>query len=254
MQNVDRLGLSRSGRPLGTARRGPADPRPHRSGDVQGGLADLDECGRRLAAAGIVNPAVSTWSSRAVRARLLLCDGEGAVQAATDAVAAARRWGAPVALGRSLRVLASIGPAEPAVALLADAAERCNDQLDALEFARILIDLGIRLMEVGKAEVARPNLRLAVDLASRCGAEDLSEQARLALVAAGARPRRLAQTGPLALTDREREVCELAASGSTNQQIARELFVTQRAVEMHLTRAYRKLGVTGRVDLARALT
>ncbi|WP_117208643.1 LuxR C-terminal-related transcriptional regulator [Allorhizocola rhizosphaerae] len=51
------------------------------------------------------------------------------------------------------------------------------------------------------------------------------------------------------LTLAERQVALLAAKGSTNRAIARELSITVSTVEQHLTRAYRKLRVTGRNEL-----
>jgi DNA-binding CsgD family transcriptional regulator len=45
----------------------------------------------------------------------------------------------------------------------------------------------------------------------------------------------------------------LAAEGYTNRQVASRLYVTVSTVEQHLTRAYRKLGVQRRADLAGAL-
>jgi DNA-binding NarL/FixJ family response regulator len=53
------------------------------------------------------------------------------------------------------------------------------------------------------------------------------------------RPR---EDGPLdALTDREREVLSLMAEGRTNRAIAGELFVSERAVERHVTNIFGKL-------------
>jgi DNA-binding CsgD family transcriptional regulator len=51
------------------------------------------------------------------------------------------------------------------------------------------------------------------------------------------------------LSDAERRVAALAAQGHTNQQIARQLFITVSTVEQHLTRVYRKLGINRRSDL-----
>ena len=48
-------------------------------------------------------------------------------------------------------------------------------------------------------------------------------------------------------------MAELAADGQSNPEIAQALFVTRKTVETHLGRVYRKLGVGGRGDLARAL-
>jgi DNA-binding CsgD family transcriptional regulator len=49
-------------------------------------------------------------------------------------------------------------------------------------------------------------------------------------------------------------VASMAARGRTNREIAAELYVTQRAVEQHLTKAYRKLGISGRPQLAGSLS
>jgi DNA-binding CsgD family transcriptional regulator len=78
-------------------------------------------------------------------------------------------------------------------------------------------------------------------------------QAREELRAAGARPRRPWRTGVDALTPSELRVARLAAQGRSNREIAYELYVTLKAVEGHLARAYAKLGIDGRNQLARAL-
>lgn len=49
-------------------------------------------------------------------------------------------------------------------------------------------------------------------------------------------------------------VADLAASGLTNTAIARNLFVSVKTVETHLSRIYRKLDITGREHLAERLT
>ena len=61
--------------------------------------------------------------------------------------------------------------------------------------------------------------------------------------------------GPLdALTDREREVLGLMAEGKTNRGIAGELYVSERAVERHVTAIFGKLGLpTGAGDHRRVL-
>ncbi|MFJ8472348.1 ATP-binding protein [Kitasatospora sp. NPDC094011] len=55
------------------------------------------------------------------------------------------------------------------------------------------------------------------------------------------------------LSPREAEVADLVAQGLTNQAIAQRLFLSVRTVEAHLTVVYRKLGISGRGAVARAL-
>ena len=56
------------------------------------------------------------------------------------------------------------------------------------------------------------------------------------------------------LTAREDEIARLAASGMTNQDIARRLLISVRTVENHLHRVFRKLGVDNRTDMSRVLS
>ncbi|MEY9935615.1 DNA-binding CsgD family transcriptional regulator [Catenulispora sp. GP43] len=53
-----------------------------------------------------------------------------------------------------------------------------------------------------------------------------------------------------ALTPREREVANLVSQGLTSVQIADRLFLSRRTIESHLSRVYRKTGVTTRIALA----
>jgi DNA-binding CsgD family transcriptional regulator len=56
-----------------------------------------------------------------------------------------------------------------------------------------------------------------------------------------------------ALTDREREIVELAAVGWSSRRLAEHLQLSQRTVENHLQHSYRKLGITRRQQLSAAL-
>ncbi|MFE4462384.1 AAA family ATPase [Nocardia tengchongensis] len=60
-------------------------------------------------------------------------------------------------------------------------------------------------------------------------------------------------SGATMLSEREREVAELAARGLTNKDIAEKLFLSPRTVEDHLGRILRKLGLTGRGGIAHKL-
>ena len=67
------------------------------------------------------------------------------------------------------------------------------------------------------------------------------------------RPRRAQTDGAASLTPRQRQVCELAASGTANRAIAQQLFLSVKTVETHLAAAYEKLGVNTRESLVGAL-
>jgi two-component system response regulator DesR len=50
------------------------------------------------------------------------------------------------------------------------------------------------------------------------------------------------------LTDREREVLELMASGATNREIAGSLYLSPNTVKEHTSGLFRKLGVRNRTE------
>jgi ATP/maltotriose-dependent transcriptional regulator MalT len=118
-----------------------------------------------------------------------------------------------------------------------------------LNLARALAALGGLVRRSRRPADAREPLRQALELADACGADALAESVRTELYAAGARPRTAALSGARSLTASERRVAELAAGGATNREIAQALFVTPKTVEVHLSSAYRKLGIASRRDL-----
>ena len=56
---------------------------------------------------------------------------------------------------------------------------------------------------------------------------------------------------PRVLTEREEDVAALVSQGYTNKEVARELFVSAKAVEYHLAGIYAKLGISNRGELRR---
>ncbi|MEU8735546.1 AAA family ATPase [Streptomyces tendae] len=201
----------------------------------------------------IENPAVSDWRTLAALALHYRDRNSEALAVANENLTLARRWGAPRTLGRALRVSGIIAPASDRIERLEEAVNVLQESPAHLEHAKALADLGTALRKAGHRNDARPPLRQALDLATRCGAVPVAERASTELVITGARRRRTALTGPGALTPSERRVADLAASGQTNRQIAQTLFVTPKTVEVHLSNCYRKLCVTSRAQLAAAL-
>jgi DNA-binding CsgD family transcriptional regulator len=122
-----------------------------------------------------------------------------------------------------------------------------------LEEARARVALGAALRRAGQRVESRGPLRAGYELAVTCGAEALADSARSELRASGIRVQRKQATGADALTPSERRIAELAASGLSNREIAQELFLTIKTIEMHLTHAYRKLDIHRRSELAGAI-
>jgi len=191
------------------------------------------------------------WRSEAALCHQALGDHSEARRLADDELTLARRFGARRAIGVALHAHALVHDADQPT--LIKAIDTLADSGARLEHARAVIDLGSAIRRTGKRAGARATLAEGADLAHRCGATALVDHARAEQRLAGARPRRIAQTGRDALTPAELRVAELAAQGATNKQIAQALFVTLRTVEMHLSNSYRKLDIESREQLTAAL-
>ncbi|WDZ86563.1 helix-turn-helix transcriptional regulator [Micromonospora cathayae] len=100
---------------------------------------------------------------------------------------------------------------------------------------------------------ARDHIHLARVIAERTPSAWLREQVVNAQRRNGAGRRRVAVVTGHDLTQAERRVAVLVAEGLTNRAVAVRLYVTERTVEAHLTRVYRKLGVRSRAALAALL-
>jgi DNA-binding CsgD family transcriptional regulator len=202
---------------------------------------------------GIDNPAWAPWRSL----EALALDGLGrhdeALGLLTEELDAARRWGAPGAIARTLRLHGTLGQND-GHELLREAVAVAQASPARLEHAKALVALGSALRRSGRRSEAREPLGRGLELATRCGAAGLAEAARTELYSAGGRPRRAALGGPESLTPSEWRIADLAADGRTNRDIAQVLYVTPRTVEGHLTSIYRKLGISTRGSLAAALS
>jgi DNA-binding CsgD family transcriptional regulator len=200
------------------------------------------------------NPAIHPWRTLAADVLGKLGRRDEGLALAADELERARAWGAPGPTGRALRIMGVLEEGDEGVERLTEAVEILERSPAALERARALCELGTRLRLARQSSEAREPLQRALELATVGGATALADHARTELYATGARPRREALKGAGALTASERRVADLAAAGRTNREIAQELFVTPKTVEVHLSSTYRKLGIDGRRALAEALS
>ena len=217
--------------------------------DAESALASFLECGAVGERTQVLNPAVAPWRSGAALAQAKLGDVAEAERLIRAELSLAESFGAPAPIGRALRTLAAISGPQEALDALRCAVETLRPSQAALERGRALVDYGSALRRSGRLREARTPLRAGLDIAQACGAEVLTQRAMRETVAAGGRPRRTALTGVDSLTEREKQVASLAASGLSNREIAAELVVQRKTVEFHLGHAYRKLGVTSRQAL-----
>jgi DNA-binding CsgD family transcriptional regulator len=198
-------------------------------------------------------PVDHMWFGLEAQALHRLGREEEALAAAHREVDVARQFGAPILVGPALRVLGEL-EGDAGLARLHEAVDVLDGSSAKLELAKALHAYGAALRRARQPTEAREPLRRALELASACGSPALAEVVRTELHASGARPRSDALSGVEALTPSERRVVDLAAAGQANREIAQSLFVTPKTVEVHLTNAYRKLGVKSRRELAGALS
>jgi DNA-binding CsgD family transcriptional regulator len=199
------------------------------------------------------NPAVLAWRSAAALSLAELGRHAEAQELTDDELSRAQAFGAPRAIGIALRAKALVGPPSSRLETLEAALAVLEPSQARLEHARVLVDLGAIARAAGRRSAAREPLLEALTLAGRCGARTLERRARAELASIGVRPTPTDRAGADSLTPSERRIVELAAGGGTNREIAQTLFVTEKTVETHLGRAFRKLDVSSRRQLPEVL-
>lgn len=123
-----------------------------------------------------------------------------------------------------------------------------------LEAAIARLRRGAALVAAGDGREAAVALAAAHAELKACGAQSLAREAIKQRRRLAGQARRVsgqpAQDDVGRLTGREREVALLVTQGLTNRQIAQRLHVTEKTVEMHLSRVFTKLGVHSRAAVA----
>lgn len=201
-------------------------------------------------------PEAPPWRAGATMALVRLGRRKEATTLARDLLVAAERGADAWTLAIALRTVATADATADPFRTLRRAREAAAVSQDARLAAQIDTDLAGLLVLVPAGD----SLAEAVDLLRRAeryaGSEGLwplhSRIARL-LERAGERARPLEGEALAVLTSAEQRVARLAAQGLTNRQIAEELTVTVKGVEWHLSRVYRKLGISSRAGLGSLL-
>jgi ATP/maltotriose-dependent transcriptional regulator MalT len=177
---------------------------------------------------------------------------------------------AGIAAGTSLRLATAWAERAAAAVALDDgdpstAAERALASAAAAEEVGARLEAALGRLIAGRAfaqggaraRAAEGLERAAAELAA-CGALRYREAAEHELRKLGRRSQRTPRgrsegIGLDALTERELEVARLVVERKTNPEIAAELFLSLKTVETHMRNIFGKLGVSSRVDVARAL-
>lgn len=212
------------------------------AGNFQLGLQDALACGECAGIWGVRNPAVLPWRSQAALCASALGRAGFAVVLARQEHELAQRWGTTRAQGIALHALGIAQRDARGVDALLEAESLLSGSPDTLEVAKVRYGLGCLLLSLGRLEEAREFLGAAAGTGFRPWS-----------AFAAATVRRLAD-GHWApsLTEQEKKVARLALAGRTNKEVALGLYLTPRTVEFHLSNTYRKLGISGREELATA--
>ncbi|CAM3222396.1 AAA family ATPase [Nocardioides dubius] len=224
-------------------------------GDAEGALRALADCRERQALIALDNPPWCAWRVPMIAAHWQRGERDQARRLLDEDLAQAEARTDPLQRGIALRWAARLGDAgaDDEIATLRASVAALERTEAVLELQVSRIELGAALRRAGQRREASTWLLLGRAEADACGAAALVRQANAELAAAGSRPRRMAVNGQAALTASESRVCRLAARGLSNREIAQQLVVSPKTVEAHLSRGYRKLGVTRRDQLAAAL-
>jgi DNA-binding CsgD family transcriptional regulator len=127
--------------------------------------------------------------------------------------------------------------------------ERAGADQRPFDRARTQLLYGEWLRRARRRTEARPHLAAALDTFRRLGASPWADRAGTELRATG-RTLRRQDTARVPLTPQEMQVVRLVAEGGSNQEVAAKLFLSPRTVAYHLYKAFPKLGVTSRTELA----
>jgi DNA-binding CsgD family transcriptional regulator len=194
------------------------------------------------------------WRSGAALSLIRVGRHDESRQLALEHLATARAQGSPYAVAGALRTVAAVccGHREDT---LREARRLLGDHYARLA-ATVDTDLAGLLTLMGGPSGHGEAVTLLRSAEAYADEEDLwplHGRVRRLLERLGQQPVPLRCEAIGRLTEVEHHVARLAAHGSSNRQIAEQEELTVKAVEWHLSRAYRKLGIRGRRELPHSL-
>jgi len=219
--------------------------------DTAGAAVHLADALAALEDMGFREPAVWRVEGDAIEAAV--AGGElqqaEAVLATFERAAARSRipWSLAVSARSRGLVLAARGDVEQARDALEQALTHHARSPVPFELGRTLLVHGRILRRLKQKLAARDSLEQAAAIFAALGAAPWAERAADEL------GRTAARSAPDDLSATEYSIARLAAAGLTNDAIAAEVMLTRKTVEANLSRAYRKLDIRSRAQLARAL-
>jgi DNA-binding CsgD family transcriptional regulator len=175
----------------------------------------------------------------------------GALEALTKST---RASGTPWALGVQARSRALLSDDDAVEPLYREAIDHLEPTRLRVDVARTRLLYGEWLRRQRRRVDARNQLRTAHEQFMDFGMEAFAERARIELEATGERARLRTVDTLDQLTPQEAQIARLAAQGNTNREIATRLFISASTVEYHLRKAFRKLDVKSRTQLAHRLS
>jgi DNA-binding CsgD family transcriptional regulator len=158
------------------------------------------------------------------------------------------------AIGIEARVRALLSEGANAESLHRESIAHLAGTRVRLELARSHLLYGEWLRRERRRVDAREHLRTALEMFRSMGTEAFAARAERELLATGERARKRTVDTLDQLTPQEEQVGRLAAKGTTNREIAAQLFITQSTVEYHLRKVFRKLDVKSRTQLAHRIS
>jgi DNA-binding NarL/FixJ family response regulator/tetratricopeptide (TPR) repeat protein len=184
--------------------------------------------------------------------------GEYASRAEEDAAKLGLQLPAALASRARAAVLLAAGEPHEAAQLAARSAAEAEAIGASLHVAFSHSLQGRALAAAGERSKAIAMLRQAEQELDACGSVRVRDETRRELRRLGARaeprgPSASGESGIASLTKRELEIAELATDRKTNREIAAELFLSGKTVESHMRNIFNKLGVSSRVEVARAI-